>query len=179
MAALPGRTTFVLILLTARTQLRPLFFGAAAAFAAQAVISVALGNLLSFLPPWFVQIATGLLFLYFANSFRRDAQADTLDNSLPQNMPHPFRTVFMIIFAAEWGDVSQVAIASFSADHHEPWTVLLSAIVALWAITLLAIGVGVRLNRIVNPRKIQNWAAIFFAGVGLLLVIRGCSWLLF
>jgi putative Ca2+/H+ antiporter (TMEM165/GDT1 family) len=77
-----------------------------------------------------------------------------------------------MIFAAEWGDVSQVAIASFAANHPEPWTVLLSAFLALWSIALLAIGLGARMTRIVRPQKIQKAAAVFFAAAGLMIAFR-------
>jgi len=171
LAALPGRTTFFMLLMAARVKPWVVFRGAALAFAVQSVISVALGNLFSFLPARAIQLGVGLLFFYFAYHFWRDGRrVEAPDSRLPTNS---VRSVFLLIFAAEWGDVSQVAIASFSARHPEKLiTVFLSSVAALWLIAGLAIGVGTHVGRASNPALIQRLAAVGFAMTGIYLVMR-------
>lgn len=170
-AALPGRTTFLMILMAAKRRPWALFWGAVLAFAAQSVISVGMGTLFSSFKPWVIQFSAGVLFLYFAVKFWRESRhAGHLDHE-DAGAENSLRATFLIIFAAEWGDVSQVAIASFSARHLERGIVLVSALAALWTIVVVAIVLGTSLAKVIRPSKIQLAAAVGFAVTGSYLII--------
>jgi putative Ca2+/H+ antiporter (TMEM165/GDT1 family) len=170
MASLPGRTTFLMLLMAARARPWALFWGAIAAFAVQSVISVTLGSVISFLPPAVIHSVVALLFFYFSFHFwkeSKDAQSDE-PAALAENT---FKAAFLIIFAGEWGDVSQVAIATFAARSTEKITVLVSALAALWTIVILAVSIGSRLGKVFHPGKIQKVAAVGFALTGIYLLL--------
>jgi putative Ca2+/H+ antiporter (TMEM165/GDT1 family) len=173
LAALPGRTTFLMLFMASRGQAFAVFVGAALAFGVQSIISVALGNVFAFLPPWGIHIGVGLILIYFAVHFWRDSQKKEELNAKVIKNSNPIRSTFILIFAAEWGDVSQLAIASFSARNPERLTVLLSAAIALWLIAGMAVIVGSNMRRAINPSHVQKIAAIGFFVAGFYLLISG------
>jgi putative Ca2+/H+ antiporter (TMEM165/GDT1 family) len=172
LAALPGRTTFLLLLMAARGRPWALFWGAICAFAVQGLISVALGNLFSFLSPALIEFGAGVLFVYFAVHFWRDSQKnENIENDIPIKNNSVFST-FLIIFAAEWGDVSQVAIASFSARNTERVIVFIGATLAMWLIVVITVMLGTYISEMVKPTLIQKFAALGFVLTGIYLVIQ-------
>jgi len=50
-----------------------------------------------------------------------------------------FLTAFVVVFLAEWGDLTQILTASLAARFHAPLTVGLGAGLALWSVTALAV----------------------------------------
>jgi len=56
-------------LLASQGRLRDIFVGAAAAFFVQSFISVLLGEVLALFPQFILELAAGILFIYFAYSF--------------------------------------------------------------------------------------------------------------
>ena len=180
LASLPGRTTFVMLMLGARQRPLGIFLGAALAFLCQTIISVLLGRVLAHLPqPWF-QRGVGLLFLYFSFRFWREGSRPEGKEQIigQRNRPHLYeviRSAFILIFAAEWGDVSQVAIASLSARNSERLTVFCSSLLALWLIAALAVFIGSHIHRVIRPVLVQKLASIVFAGTGLYLLIKSLA----
>jgi Ca2+/H+ antiporter, TMEM165/GDT1 family len=51
-------------------------------------------------------------------------------------------TAFVVIFLAEWGDLTQILIANLAAKYHEPVWVALGALAALWSVCALAVIAG-------------------------------------
>ena len=78
----------------------------------------------------------------------------------------------MVIFIAEWGDLTQLATATLQAKHRDPLTIFLSATLALWAVTVLAILAGHHAKKLVKPALLNRIAALAFAGVGIVLLVR-------
>jgi putative Ca2+/H+ antiporter (TMEM165/GDT1 family) len=50
-----------------------------------------------------------------------------------------FATTFAVIFIAEWGDITQILIANFTARYDAPLEVGIAAAVALWSVAGLAV----------------------------------------
>jgi Ca2+/H+ antiporter, TMEM165/GDT1 family len=59
-----------------------------------------------------------------------------------------FLTTFVVVFLAEWGDLTQILTASLAARFHAPVAVGLSAGLALWTVTALAVLAGRPLRRL-------------------------------
>ena len=175
LAALPGRTTFLMLLMAARGRALPVFLGALLAFGIQGAISVGLGSVFSFLPPRVLQLGVGVLLLYFAKSFWWESRRATDLGEVKLNSTNPIWSAFLLIFAAEWGDVSQVAIASFSSRYQDRWMVFLGAVFALWLIAGIAVIAGKYLGRAISPTNIQRVAAIGFFVAGVYLMTRGLA----
>ncbi|MDP8969576.1 MAG: TMEM165/GDT1 family protein, partial [Actinomycetota bacterium] len=81
-------------------------------------------------------------------------------------------TVFAALFLAEFGDKTQLAVVSFTAEGGHRWSVLLGASLALVASTALAVLVGDALARVVRPAWLQLGAAGVLLVVGILVGSR-------
>ena len=174
LAAAPGRTTFILILLATQGRLGNIFVGAAAAFFLQGLISVLLGGLLALFPQLIVQLLAGTLFIYYAYSFWIQSQKSIELQDIERNIS--VKSVFATIFLAEFGDVSQLAIAATAARSVSKISVFALAVIALWSITAFALLIGHNLKRLFRPSLIQKTASFAFLAIGLFLLFR-CAYL--
>jgi Ca2+/H+ antiporter, TMEM165/GDT1 family len=59
-----------------------------------------------------------------------------------------FLTAFVVVFLAEWGDLTQILTASLAARFHAPLSVGLGAGLALWSVAALAVIAGRPLRRL-------------------------------
>jgi putative Ca2+/H+ antiporter (TMEM165/GDT1 family) len=85
-------------------------------------------------------------------------------------------TSFLVLFVAEFGDLTQIAIANLAARYHDPLTVGLGAVLGLWAVGALAISGGQQLLRLIPLTWIVRLAAAvmtILAVVSLLNAITG------
>ncbi len=73
---------------------------------------------------------------------------------------------FALIFAAEWGDLTQLLTANLAAHYHSPLSVATGATVALWAAAALAVTGGRWLGKLVNAVIIRAATAVLLAGLG-------------
>jgi Ca2+/H+ antiporter, TMEM165/GDT1 family len=69
-------------------------------------------------------------------------------------------TAFLVIFLAEWGDLTQILTANLAAHYHDPLSVGVGALVALWAVAGLAVVSGQTLLRVVNISTIRIVTAV-------------------
>jgi putative Ca2+/H+ antiporter (TMEM165/GDT1 family) len=170
-AELPDKTSLATVLLATRGHPAAVFAGVAAAFVIQSLVAVACGSLLALCPRAWVRIAAGVLFLGFALAmwWRRDAPAEKVAGT-DGGFWATAGTAFLVIFIAEWGDLTQIASATLTAQTGKPLTVLLAAIAALWAVSALAIAAGNRLGAWVHPQVVQRLGAMLFALIGVLIL---------
>ena len=59
-------------------------------------------------------------------------------------------TAFIVIFLAEWGDLTQILTANLAAHYHAPVSVGVGAVLAMWAVAALAVIGGKSVLRFVN-----------------------------
>lgn len=174
LAELPDKTVFATLLLATRHHPVAVFLGVAAAFLVQNAVAVLFGSFLALLPPDPVRVVAGLLFLIFAVlAWRRSPDEESGAGAAKRKALGFARTVltsFTVIFVAEWGDLTQLAAATLCAKTAQPLTIFLAATSALWVVTALAIAVGNRAAKLVKPRLLERFAAVAFAGVGVLLL---------
>lgn len=71
---------------------------------------------------------------------------------------------------AEWGDLTQVGTAALAAHYHARVTVFVGSTAALWAVAGIAVFVGNRAGRLLDPNRTKRIAAVVFALVGIALV---------
>jgi Ca2+/H+ antiporter, TMEM165/GDT1 family len=50
-----------------------------------------------------------------------------------------FGTAFVVIFLAEWGDLTQVLTANLAVRYHSALSVGIGAVLALWTVSALAV----------------------------------------
>ena len=149
---LPDKTFIATLVMS--TKMRPLFvwIGVGLAFLVQTGIAVGLGKAASFLPEQLIQTVAALLFLIGAFILFREARSADDDEADLEGYAakadpaaHGFRVVatsFLVLFAAEWGDLSQLLTISLVAKYDDPVSVFLGAWGALLAVSGLAVLVG-------------------------------------
>jgi putative Ca2+/H+ antiporter (TMEM165/GDT1 family) len=78
-------------------------------------------------------------------------------------------TTFGLIFVAELGDKTQLAVLTQTCKYRRPWAVFLGASLALMAVTALGAAGGRVLGQIVPPTFLQGAAALAFVAMGILI----------
>jgi putative Ca2+/H+ antiporter (TMEM165/GDT1 family) len=171
-AELPDKTALSALVLATRHRALPVLLGAAAALTIQSAVAVVAGSLLSLLPPRAVHIGSGVLFLVSAIVMwvRHDDGAVAGDDGAQTGFGKSLWMSFSMVFLAEWGDLTQIATAGFAARTGKPVVVFCAATAALWAVSALAVLIGNRAGRLLNPKLTKRVAAILFALIGIALV---------
>jgi putative Ca2+/H+ antiporter (TMEM165/GDT1 family) len=72
-------------------------------------------------------------------------------------------TSFGVLFAAEWGDASQLATVAMVAKYQAPVAVFFGALIALVGVAAVAVILGRTVLRYIPLRWIQRGAAAMFA----------------
>jgi Ca2+/H+ antiporter, TMEM165/GDT1 family len=171
-AELPDKTALASLVLATRHRAMPVLLGSAAALAIQSLVAVIAGSLLAMLPPRAVHIGSGVLFLVSAIVMWRkhDEEPEAEKDGGSDNFRKAFSMAFMVVFVAEWGDLTQIATAGFAAHSRRPVLVFCAATAALWAVASIAVIAGNRAKHLLNPKIAQRVASVLFALVGVLLI---------
>ncbi len=123
----------------------------ALAFLVQTGVAVGLGKAASFLPEQLIHTVAALMFVIGAVILFREARSadadepDQEEEYAAKATAHGFRVIvtsFLVLFAAEWGDLSQLLTISLVAKYDDPLSVFLGAWGALLAVSGLAVIVG-------------------------------------
>jgi len=80
-----------------------------------------------------------------------------------------FATTFGLLFVAELGDKTQLAVINMTAQNRKPWPVFLGAVAALATVTLIGVLGGQVLTRFVPTHILQKAAAALFVVMGILM----------
>lgn len=166
---LPDKTLVATLVLTSRYRRAPVLVGVAAAFAVQCVIAVVAGGLLALLAPRVVALAVALLFGIGAVVLLRQGfgGAAEEDDTSPTDATTSSRRIaaisFGVLFAAEWGDASQLATAALAARYDAPVTVGIAAFAALMTVAVLASALSAVLLQRIDVRWIHRVAGALFA----------------
>lgn len=152
---LPDKTFLATLVLA--TKYRPIlvWIGVGAAFAVQTTVAVLLGTAVSFLPDDLVHAAAGLMFLAGAIILIREGRSHQANEGAEVETKdvHGLQAVvasFLVLFAAEWGDLSQLLTISLVAKYEEPAAVFVGALGALLVVSGLAVIAGRQLQRFVK-----------------------------
>jgi Ca2+/H+ antiporter, TMEM165/GDT1 family len=164
---LPDKTLFATLVLATRFPALPVFVGVGTAFGLQVAIAVTAGSLLSLLPDALVSGIVAVLFLVGAVLLWRSAASGPEDEELAETPPDAsfLRAAlisFGVLFAAEWGDLSQLATAGLAARYNEPLSVFVGAWAALLVVSGLAVFLGKKLADRLPIALIRRIAAGLF-----------------
>ncbi|MFD4672934.1 TMEM165/GDT1 family protein [Lentzea sp. NPDC058450] len=175
---LPDKTMVATLVLTTRYRGWPVFVGVVAAFAVQTVVGAAFGTAITLLPDRLVAGVVALLFLVGAFLLLKEGfskEEDSADEAGTRTAVPFWRaalTSFGVLFAAEWGDASQLATAGITARYGEPIAVGLGAWLALVAVAGLAVLVGRKLAGRLPTHWIQRVAGVVFAVFGVIALTQ-------
>ena len=175
LAELPDKTAFAMLLMATREKPSAVFVGAAGAFVVQSAVAVAFGGVLNLLPASWVKTGAGLLFLGFAWAMWtrvEEAGPPGADRPGASGFWRAAGAAFLVIFVAEWGDLTQLATAALVAERGRPLTIFLASTAALWSVTALAVLLGHSVKGRLRPERVQKVAAVVFALVGLYFLFK-------
>jgi Ca2+/H+ antiporter, TMEM165/GDT1 family len=173
---LPDKTMFASLVLSTKGRPFMVWLGAAAAFTVHVAIAVSVGvALFTFLPHRAVEGAVAAIFLVGAalaiREARHERRSEGQDEKFAgESAPGHRRTAitaFIVIFLAEWGDLTQVLTANLAARLHSPVSVAVGSVLALWAVAALAVVGGRGLLRWVNVYVIRVVTAVVLIGLGI------------
>jgi len=166
-AELPDKTVLACLILSSRYRPGFVFTGAAAAFAAQVVLAVAAGGLISLLPHHVVEALAAAAFAVGAVLLWRhggddgdDADEDVGRDGVRDGFWPVAAMSFAVVFLAEFGDLTQFMTVSLAARYHDPLAVGIGATLALWVAAGAAIVVGWRLLKVIPVKWLTRGAAI-------------------
>jgi len=194
-AELPDKTMVATLVLATRYRPLPVWLGVAAAFAVQCLVAVTAGHLVAQLPRQPVLAATAVLFavgsvLMFHGSGHAAIEEEEQEHEYQRrlesravattdNQRVAWRhglTSFAVLFAAEWGDLSQLVTAGLVVRTGEPLSVFAGSWLALASIAGVAVLAGrallrsALLNRIGGLATVRRLAGSLFA---LLAIVTG------
>lgn len=180
---LPDKTMFASLLLASRGRPLAVWIGAALAFVVHVVIAVSIGvGLFHVLPHRAVDGLVAALFavgaaLAFLESAGEEEQVavDVVEETVLR-AHRVIATAFVVIFLAEWGDLTQVLTANLAARYHSPLSVGLGATLALLSVSAIATFSGRQLVRVLPGlllRRITGVACSILAVVAVVAAIRG------
>jgi len=171
-AELPDKTALAALVLATRHKPLPVWLGASLALTVQSAVAVGAGSLLSALPRRYVEIGSGVLFVGCAVLMwvRKDEDDDDREDHA-SGFLSALWTTFAVVFIAEWGDLTQIGTAGLQARYRD-WLVVFSAsAAALWCVAAIAVFVGNRAGKLLDPKITQKAAALIFLAVGIALLV--------
>lgn len=184
---LPDKTFIATLVLATRYRPLMVWIGVTAAFAVQTLVAVTLGGLVAQLPHRPVQAVAAAMFLLgavllFRGSGQADAEEAEVEQEFEAKVAGPatgFRAIgasFLVLFLAEWGDLSQLLTASLAARYQDPLSVGVGAFLALATISALGAALGRQLlkrMRLATIRRVGASVCLLLALLTLVELVRG------
>ncbi len=179
---LPDKTFVATLVLATRFRGGLVWLGVVTAFALQVGIAVVAGGLLSLLPTTPVQLVAAALFAVGAVVLLRGARrADAAEREQEREFEEKIHggrtgwraiaTSFLVLFTAEWGDLSQLFTAGLVARGEPPVAVFIGAWAALAVVSGAAVLLGRWLLRRIRLALVRYLAAGVCAILSVLTVI--------
>ena len=167
---LPDKTMFASLVLATRGRPVVVWVGAAAAFAVHVVIAVTVGvAIFHLLPHRAVQAIVAAMFFAGGVLALREARKERDEEKLVEREAASHRrvavTAFLVIFLAEWGDVTQLLTANLAAHYHSALSVGVGSVLALWAVAALAVIGGQSILQIIDIKTIRIVTAVVLVGL--------------
>ncbi len=188
----PDKTFIASLVLATRFKHLWVWLGIVAAFAVQMAIAVVAGSLVSLLPQRLVLAVTGVLFAVgavllirggLASRAAEQAAEEAEEAAVAERVErveraHPTTgwrvvvTSFLVIFAAEWGDLSQLFTAGLAARTGAPLSVFIGAWLAVSVVCGIAVAVGAWLQHRVSIWRIRLVSGVLLLGLAAWTVVE-------
>jgi Ca2+/H+ antiporter, TMEM165/GDT1 family len=167
---LPDKTMFASLVMSTRGRPAIVWLGAAAAFTVHVVIATTIGvALFHLLPHRALEALVAVMFLAGAVLALREAVKERREEELVDREVASHRriavTAFLVIFIAEWGDLTQILTANLAAHYHDALSVGVGALLALWTVAALAVASGQSLLRVINIATVRIVTAVVLTGL--------------
>ena len=177
---LPDKTFIATLVLSTRYRGLLVWIGVGLAFFLQVLIAVTAGQLATLLPETLVRgVAAAIFLLGAVILFRSAPGADAEEAGTEEE--YASRTTeartglravgasFLVLFAAEWGDLSQLLTVSLVARYEDPVSVFVGA----WAALLTVSGLAVLAGRFLLRH--MRLSVLHYVGASVCLVLAGVT----
>ncbi len=173
LAEIGDKTQLVCMTLAARHRGWPVFIGATTAFILLNILAVAFGAALAqWLPANVMILIVAVLFgLFGIQALRASKEDDDDDNTEPKSGRSILLSAFMLIFVAELGDKTQIAVASL-AGTAPAIPVWVGSTLALGLSAGLAVVAGRQLLARISMSLLNKISGIFFIALAALALTR-------
>ncbi|MFO1434205.1 MAG: TMEM165/GDT1 family protein [Candidatus Competibacteraceae bacterium] len=167
LAEMGDKTQLVCMTLAARHRALPVWLGAVSAFIVLNLLAVAFGATTArWLPEWLVSAAVAILFALFAYRSLRAAD-DNEETVEERNGRSVFLSTALLIFVAEFGDKTQLAVAGL-AGTYQALPVWVGATLGLTLATTLGVVAGKTVLQRLPEKLLHYLSAVFFLLLALL-----------
>jgi Ca2+/H+ antiporter, TMEM165/GDT1 family len=150
---LPDKTFVATLVLATRYRPWAVWIGVGLAFFVQTLIACTVGKVVTLLPHEVVEVIAGVIFLaggilLLREAPRADQEEAETEEEYSQKALTPKAGLaavgasFLVLFAAEWGDLSQLLTISLVGRYHDPVSVFIGAWGALLVVSGLAVIAG-------------------------------------
>jgi putative Ca2+/H+ antiporter (TMEM165/GDT1 family) len=182
-AELPDKTLVATLVLATRYRPWPVWIGVSSAFVVQSAVAVIAGGLLAQLPRTPVLavtaalFATGSVLLFRQGDDDPEAEADEVQRTPPAEHSALRIAVvsFGVLFAAEWGDLSQLLTAGLAARYDDPLGVFIGSWLALALVAGIAVVAGRSLLRVIPVLLVRRVAATLFAALAIVTALEAAG----
>lgn len=169
LAEMGDKSQLLAITLAHRYRAPPVIMGAFAAFALLNLLAVLVGQVLfDWVPQQLVLLTSGGLFLYFGYRSWMDADGKEAHETDGAHAPGGLAASFAMIFLAELGDKTQLAMIALVAGTGAIWSVFVGGTLALWAVSSVGVLSGATLLRKIPRPWVHRVAALVFVTFGVL-----------
>jgi len=170
---LPDKTMLASLVMATRGRPASVWLGAAAGFALHVVIATTIGvAIFHLLPHRAVEGVVAALFLGGAGlAFIEGSKSEEAVVEKEVSGRRVATTAFVVIFVAEWGDLTQILTANLAAHYHSALSVGVGALLALWAVAALAVIGGQSLLRYVNIAIVRRVTAAILVLLGVVTAV--------
>jgi putative Ca2+/H+ antiporter (TMEM165/GDT1 family) len=184
---LPDKTFIAALVLSTRYRPLAVWVGVGLAFLVQTLIACTVGGLVTLLPHRIVEIVAGVIFLVGAIVLLREAPKADADEvateeeyaakaTSPKAGLAAVGASFVVLFAAEWGDLSQLLTISLVGRYHDAVSVFIGAWGALLVVSGLAVVAGrflLRYLRLSTIHYVGSAVCFLLAAVTAYQVVAG------
>jgi putative Ca2+/H+ antiporter (TMEM165/GDT1 family) len=177
---LPDKTFIAALVLSTRYPPFAVWIGVGLAFLVQTIVAVTVGFLATLLPDLLVEaVALGIFLIGAVVLFRTAPGADAAEKE--QEEEYAARSVedrsffraavasFLVLFAAEWGDLSQLLTISFVSRYHDHLNVFIGA----WSALLVVSGLAVLAGRVLL--RYMKLSVLHYIGAGVCLLLAAIT----
>jgi putative Ca2+/H+ antiporter (TMEM165/GDT1 family) len=178
-AELPDKSMFASLVLGTRFRPLPVFVGVAVAFAVHVVIAVSIGAVFSLLPERLVLFVVAVLFaggsallLLGKGDEEEEGAAEASRAGADQRPVRVALASFGVVFLGEWGDITQITTANLAARYHDPLSVGVGAVLALWSVSALALTLGRGLLKRIPTRLVRRLTGVVLALLAVLSLVE-------
>ena len=182
LAELPDKSMFASLVLGTRYRPSWVWAGVAAAFTVHMGIAVTAGQLLALLPDRVVEAVVAVLFVagsvyLWVTSLRpehREGADAARQGARAASFWRVAGTSFMVVFLAEWGDITQFTAANLAA-RYDPLLVFAGGTLGLWAVAAVAVSVGAKSLDLIPMAWVRRITAAILLALGIYTAVAAIT----